>query len=87
MDPASSGWGGVTSLFSPGGGHYYRRDANGVVTGWLDASPYNGSGTDLTAYVPAGSESTGWDSLPRRCRTTRGRTAPAGGDVLTTQPQ
>ncbi|MGC4780185.1 trypsin-like serine protease [Micromonospora zamorensis] len=63
VDPASSGWGGVTSLFSPGGGHYYRRDANGVVTGWLDASPYNGSGTDLTAYVPAGSASTGWDPL------------------------
>ncbi|MEU7797993.1 tachylectin-related carbohydrate-binding protein [Micromonospora arborensis] len=63
VDPASSGWGGVTSLFSPGGGHYYRRDANGVVTGWLDTSPYNGSGTDLTAFVPAGSSSTGWDPL------------------------
>jgi hypothetical protein len=62
-DPAGSGWGGVTSLFSPGGGHYYRRDANGVVTGWLDNSPFNGSGTDLTAYVPAGSTSTGWDAL------------------------
>ncbi|MET7666803.1 trypsin-like serine protease [Micromonospora luteifusca] len=63
VDPATSGWSGVTSLFSPGGGHYYRRDANGVVTGWLDASPYNGSGTDLTAFVPAGSSSTGWDPL------------------------
>ncbi|WFE50103.1 tachylectin-related carbohydrate-binding protein [Micromonospora sp. WMMD1155] len=62
-DPAGSGWGGVTSLFSPGGGHYYRRDASGVVTGWLDNSPFNGSGTDLTAYVPAGSTSTGWDAL------------------------
>ncbi|WP_405426964.1 trypsin-like serine protease [Micromonospora sp. NBC_00617] len=62
-DPAASGWGGVTSPFSPGGGHYYRRDANGVVTGWLDASPYDGSGTDLTAYVPAGAVSTGWDPI------------------------
>ncbi|MGW4292805.1 trypsin-like serine protease [Micromonospora chersina] len=62
-DLASTGWGEVTSLFSPGGGLYYRRDANGVVTGYLDVSPLDGSGTDLTAYEPTGTNSGGWDAI------------------------
>ncbi|MEO3778699.1 trypsin-like serine protease [Micromonospora sp. B11E3] len=63
FDPATSGWGGVTSLFSPGGGLYYRRDSAGVVTGYLDNSPFNTTGTDLTAYVPSGTASGGWDPI------------------------
>ncbi|WFE33926.1 S1 family peptidase [Micromonospora sp. WMMD975] len=62
-DLAASGWGGFTSMFSPGNGAYYRRDANGVVTGYLDASPYDGSGADLTAYTPTGTASGGWDAI------------------------
>ncbi|RLK23368.1 tachylectin [Micromonospora sp. M71_S20] len=63
QDLVTTGWSNMTSLFSPGGGHYYRRDANGVVTGYLDASPFNGSGTDVTAYAPTGPASTGWDPI------------------------
>ncbi|MGC5330642.1 trypsin-like serine protease [Micromonospora sp. DT62] len=62
-DLVTTGWGNMTSLFSPGGGHYYRRDANGVVTGHLDNSPFNDSGTDVTAYVPTGTTSSGWDPI------------------------
>jgi Trypsin/Tachylectin len=62
-DLATSGWSGYTSIFSPGGGLYYRRDTNGVVTGFLDASPFDGSGSDLTAYAPAGTASSGWDPI------------------------
>jgi hypothetical protein len=62
-DLATSGWNGYTSLVSPGGGLYYRRDTNGVVSGFLDTSPFNGSGTDLTAHAPAGTASSGWDPI------------------------
>ncbi|TCB99543.1 trypsin-like serine protease [Micromonospora zingiberis] len=62
-DLASTGWAGSTSLFSPGGGLYYRRNSNGEVTGFLDASPFDGSGADLTAYTPTGTASSGWDPL------------------------
>lgn len=62
-DLAVSGWNGFTSLLSPGGGLYYRRDTNGVLSGYLDTSPFNGSGTDLTAYLPAGTTSGGWDPI------------------------
>lgn len=62
-DLAGSGWGGFTSLFSPGNGVYYRRDADGVVTGHLDVSPYDGSGADLTPYTPTGTASGGWDPI------------------------
>jgi hypothetical protein len=62
-DLAASGWNGFASLVSPGSGLYYRRDTNGVLTGYLDASPFDGSGTDLTAYVPAGTTSGGWDPI------------------------
>ncbi|GIM85847.1 hypothetical protein Sar04_25830 [Salinispora arenicola] len=62
-DLATSGWADATSLFSPGGGLYYRRDANGVVTGYVDTSPFNGSGTDITPYTPTGTTSSGWDPI------------------------
>jgi Trypsin/Tachylectin len=62
-DIATSGWSGYTSLFSPGGGLYYRRNASGVVTGFLDTSPFDGSGADLTAYAPTGTASGGWDPI------------------------
>ncbi|WP_026185813.1 tachylectin-related carbohydrate-binding protein [Salinispora pacifica] len=62
-DLATSGWGNATALFSPGGGLYYRRDGNGVVTGYLDTSPFNGSGTDITPYTPTGTTSSGWDPI------------------------
>jgi Trypsin/Tachylectin len=61
-DLAASGWSGYT-LFSPGGGLYYRRDANAVVTGFVDVSPFDGSGADLTAYVPTGTTNSGWDPI------------------------
>ncbi|WP_281943902.1 S1 family peptidase [Micromonospora sp. AKA38] len=63
FDPATSGWTGVTSLFSPGGGQYYRRDANGVLTGYLETRPFDTSGADLAAYVPTGTASAGWDAI------------------------
>ncbi|MFI6328581.1 trypsin-like serine protease [Micromonospora chersina] len=56
-------WTGVTSIVSPGGGLYYRRDGNGVVTGYLDATPFDGSGSDLTAYAPTGTASGGWTAI------------------------
>ncbi|WBB70811.1 tachylectin-related carbohydrate-binding protein [Micromonospora sp. WMMD812] len=59
----TTGWSGYTSLLSPGGGHYYRRDANGVLTGWLDRTPYDRNGSDVAAYVPAGTVSGGWDPI------------------------
>ncbi|MFI2712125.1 trypsin-like serine protease [Micromonospora sp. NPDC018662] len=62
-DLAGSGWGGFTSMFSPGNGAYYRRDANGVVTGYLDVTPYDGSGTDLAPLAPTGTASGGWDAI------------------------
>ncbi|MEU9824178.1 trypsin-like serine protease [Micromonospora chersina] len=63
FDPATTGWSGVTSLFSPGSGHYYRRDANGVLTGYLETGPFDSTGADLTAYVPTGTASGGWDAI------------------------
>ncbi|WP_173159419.1 trypsin-like serine protease [Phytohabitans suffuscus] len=60
---ALTGWNGFTSLVSPGGGLYYRRDTNGVLTGYLDTSPFDGSGTDLAAYLPTGTTSDGWDPI------------------------
>ncbi|SCL60008.1 trypsin-like serine protease [Micromonospora chersina] len=63
FDPATTGWSGVTSLFSPGSGHYYRRDANGVLTGYLETSPFDSTGADLTAYVPTGTAGGGWDAI------------------------
>ncbi|WP_019900863.1 trypsin-like serine protease [Salinispora arenicola] len=62
-DLATSGWADATSLFSPGGGLYYRRDGNGVVTGYLDMSPFNDSGTDISPYTPTGTTSSGWDPI------------------------
>ncbi|MBQ1047597.1 trypsin-like serine protease [Micromonospora sp. C51] len=62
-DLATSGWNGLTSLVSPGGGLYYRRSSAAVLTGYLDNSPFDGSGTDLTAHVPTGTTSGGWDPI------------------------
>ncbi|MEV1333281.1 trypsin-like serine protease [Micromonospora costi] len=59
----ATGWSGLTSIVSPGGGQYYRRDANGVLTGWFDLSPFDGNGSDVAAYVPAGTASGGWDPI------------------------
>ncbi|WP_433390387.1 trypsin-like serine protease [Micromonospora sp. KLBMP9576] len=62
-DLAATGWSDMKSLVTPGGGHYYRLDAAGGLTGYLDLSPFNGSGTDVSAYVPTAGTSTGWDPI------------------------
>nr|WP_231924421.1 trypsin-like serine protease [Micromonospora chokoriensis] len=58
----ASGWADTTSLFSPGGGLYHKRVASGQVFTYLDASPFDGNGSDIKPHL-ANVNSTGWDPI------------------------
>ncbi|MGC4876342.1 trypsin-like serine protease [Micromonospora sp. DT43] len=58
----ASGWGDTTSLFTPGGGLYHKRLASGQVLTYLDASPFDGNGSDIKPHLAA-LNSTGWDPI------------------------
>lgn len=51
---ATTGWAGYTDLSTPGNGLYYARAADGSVSSFADASPFDGSGADLTNQSPTG---------------------------------
>jgi hypothetical protein len=50
---ATTGWGTYTDLLTPGNGLYYARIADGSVTEFADAAPFDGKGTDITNKSPA----------------------------------
>ncbi|MDG4808069.1 trypsin-like serine protease [Micromonospora sp. WMMD1120] len=58
----ASGWADTTALFSPGGGLYHKRLASGQVVTYLDASPFDGKGSDIKPHL-ATVDSTGWDPI------------------------
>jgi hypothetical protein len=51
-DLAATGWGTYTDLLTPGNGLYYARIADGSVSKFVDAAPFDGKGTDITDQSP-----------------------------------
>lgn len=62
-DLRAEGWGGVESLLSPGGGAYYAQYPTGAMYHYVDASPYDLNGSDLTYYLNDPVDTSGWTQV------------------------
>jgi hypothetical protein len=59
-DLAASGW-NHPQVISPGGGLYYARTSSGGLLRFLDADPFNGSGTDIQPFPNDPVDTSGWN--------------------------
>jgi hypothetical protein len=58
---ATSGWADFTQVVSPGNGLYYARTSTGGLQRYTDAAPFDGSGSDITAYANDPVDTSGWN--------------------------